>query len=317
MPNDSGVFPAGERSEVTRLALAGLTAPRKTLPPVLFYDQEGCRLFYQITLLPEYYLTRIEMQMLLNWADLMVPDGFRDGSLVEFGGSDETKARFLLDQPERPFVEYVPVDVAGASLRAMKRRMAPTHPWLRVRPVIADFLQPLELPPLREARMGFLPGSTLGNLERAEAIRFLAMARRELHGGWFLLGADLRKAEGILLPAYNDSKGVTARFNLNLLARLNREAGADFDLDGFRHEAIWNDRASRIEMHLVSQREQLVQLDGATIRFAEGETIHTENSYKHTPEALMAIAEAAGWEVRQSWRDPDRWFGIFLLKAVG
>lgn len=317
MPNDSGVFPAGDRSEVTRLALEGLTAPRKTLPPVLFYDQEGCRLFYQITMLPEYYLTRTETRLLESRSGEMIPDRFRDGSLVEFGGSDETKARFLLDQPNRAFGEYVPVDIAGPSLLAMGQRMAATHPWLRVTPVVADFLRPLDLPPLAEARMGFLPGSTLGNLEPREATRFLSAARRELHGGWFLLGADLRKSDGILLPAYNDTAGITAAFNLNMLARLNREAGGDFDLDGFRHEAIWNGRESRIEMHLISRRDQSARLDGTTIRFAEGETIHTENSYKHTPNALVAIAEAAGWKVRGNWADPDRWFGIFLFQAAG
>jgi dimethylhistidine N-methyltransferase len=283
---------------------------------MLFYDDEGCRLFYEITKLPEYYLTRTETALLRSVAPEVVPDGFRDAMLVEFGGSDETKARTLLDQPDTPFTTYVPIDVAEPSLQAMRVRLTETHPGLNVVPIAADFMRPLVLPPLGAYRMGFFPGSTIGNLDPAGAIAFLASARRSLGAdAWFLLGADLRKSPKLLLPAYNDAAGVTAAFNLNLLQRINREVGADFQLENFRHEAVWNDGESRIEMHLISTRDQVVRLAGRIIVFREGESIHTENSYKHTPERLMQIAGKAGWEMRKVWKDHAGLFGVILLRG--
>ena len=291
-----------------RLALAGLTATPKTLPAKLFYDDEGCRLFYEITRLPEYYLTRTETALLQIDRASAVPDGFRDAVLVEFGGSDETKARILLDRPDTPFTTYVSIDVAAPALAAMQARLGETHPDLKVVPIVADFMQPLALPPLGLPRMGFFPGSTIGNLDPAAATRISGGGAgcRWGRDAWFLLGADLRKSPKLLLPAYNDAAGVTAAFNLNLLRRLNREAGADFDLGAFRHDAVWNDRESRIEMHLISTRDQTVHLGGHRIEFSEGESIHTENSYKHTPEKLMDIARSAGWETQQMWKDRCR-----------
>jgi dimethylhistidine N-methyltransferase len=198
----------------------------------------------------------------------------------------------------------------------MQARLAGTHPGLTVVPIVADFMQPLALPPLGSSRMGFFPGSTIGNLDPAAATAFLASARRSLGpGSWFLLGADLRKSPAILLPAYDDAAGVTAAFNLNLLRRLNREAQAKFDLTTFRHEARWNDHASRIEMHLVSTRDQTVQLDRTAIRFREGESIHTENSYKHTQERLIEIARPAGWEAWKVWKDHAGLFGVILFRS--
>ena len=315
MPNDTGFVPH-LRADVMDAALAGLTASPKTLPAMLFYDDEGCRLFYEITRLPEYYLTRTETTLLTAIADSVVPEGFRDAVLVEFGGSDEAKARILLDRPDSPFTTYVTIDVAAASLTAMRARLGEAHPDLAVVPIVADFMQPLRLPPLGSQRMGFFPGSTIGNLDPAAATRFLASARDSLGAdAWFLLGADLRKTPRILLPAYNDSAGVTATFNLNLLRRLNREAGADFALGAFRHEAVWNDRDSRIEMHLVSTRDQTVHLNGQSISFREAETIHTENSYKHTPDRLIEIASRAGWEMQRVWKDHAGLFGVFLFRG--
>lgn len=335
MPNDSGfvapraraedvapearagdVAPEARAEDIVTVALAGLTAPRKTLPAMLFYDDEGCRLFYEITRLPEYYLTRTETALLQQIAPDIVPDGFRDAALVEFGGSDEAKARILLDQPGTPFNTYVTIDVAGPALRAMQARMEDTHPGLTVVPIVADFMQSVVLPPLGPSRMGFFPGSTIGNLDPAAATAFLTGARRSLGAdAWFLLGADLRKSPRLLLPAYNDAAGVTAAFNLNLLRRLNREAGANFELEDFRHEAVWNDHESRIEMHLVSKREQMVVVGGRQITFAEGESIHTENSYKHRPETLVDIARRAGWESRKVWKDHAGLFGVFLFRG--
>lgn len=316
MPNDTGFVPHDLRADVVDAALGGLTASPKTLPAMLFYDDEGCRLFYEITRLPEYYLTRTETELLTSIASSVVPDGFKDAVLVEFGGSDETKARILLDRPDSPFTTYVSIDVAASSLTAMQGRLGDAHPGLAVVPIAADFMQPLRLPPLGAPRMGFFPGSTIGNLDPAAATRFLASARDSLGpDSWFLLGADLRKSPRVLLPAYNDAAGVTAAFNLNLLRRLNREAGADFDLDAFRHEAVWNDAESRIEMHLVSLRDQTVHLGGRRIVFREAESIHTENSYKHTPDRLIEIARRAGWAMQSVWKDKAGLFGVFLFRG--
>ncbi len=315
MPNDPG-FLLRVESETVSLALAGLRKRRKTLPPSLFYDEAGCRLFYEITRLPEYYLTRTEKLLLGSIGEELLPNGFQDGTLVEFGGSDEAKARFLLDLPGR-VRRYIPVDVASPAMAAMAERLGSSHPGLDVVPVVADFMQPLRLPAIEGSRIGYFPGSTIGNLDPAAAVAFLTSARAALGpAGWFLLGADLRKSPKVLVPAYDDAAGVTAAFNLNLLARLNREAGADFVLDNFRHLAVWNDEASRIEMHLVSQRAQTVQVAGETIRFAAGETIHTENSYKHQSETLVALAGEAGWAVERRWTDPKGWFGVFLLRVA-
>nr|WP_294554595.1 L-histidine N(alpha)-methyltransferase [uncultured Rhodopila sp.] len=319
MPNDSGSVPCGLRADVAESALAGLTASPKTLPAKLFYDAEGCRLFYAITKLPEYYLTRTETALLRSLGRSLLPDGLRGAALVEFGGSDETKARYLLDlrdgRGEPVFNTYVPIDVAEAALTELRRRMAVSHPHVTTVPLAADFMTPLRLPPLGRHRLGFFPGSTIGNLDPGAAVGFLAAARDSLGpNAWFLLGADLRKAPEVLLPAYNDAEGVTAAFNLNLLRRLNREAGADFDLRLFGHRAIWNADAGRIEMHLISTRDQTVRVAGRTIMIARDESIHTENSYKFTPRILRDTASAAGWEVQRAWTDPANYFGISLLR---
>jgi L-histidine Nalpha-methyltransferase len=316
VPNDTGFFPRAARADILAAALPGLMATPKTLPAMLFYDEEGCRLFYEITKLPEYYLTRTEMALLPSILPDILPTGLKDGVLVEFGGSDESKARLLLDRPNRPFSTYVPIDVAAGSLDAMSTRMARTHPWLKVLPVVADFMLPLRLPALGGCPMGFFPGSTIGNLSPSDATGFLRAARRSLgKGARFLLGADLRKSPKVLLPAYNDLAGVTAAFNLNLLRRLNREAGADFDLGAFQHNAVWNDGESRIEMHLISTRDQAVRLGGKIILFQEGESIHTENSYKHRPETLVQIASEAGWEILEVFKDHAGLFGVFLFQG--
>jgi dimethylhistidine N-methyltransferase len=319
VPNDPGFAPRAFSADVAESALAGLMASPKTLPAKLFYDKEGCRLFYAITKLPEYYLTRTETALLRSLGRSLLPGGLHDAALVEFGGSDETKARYLLDlcdgRGDPVFNTYVSIDVAETALTELRRRMALSHPHVTVVPIAADFMAPLRLPPLGRHRLGFFPGSTIGNLDPGAAVGFLAAARDSLGPNtWFLLGADLRKGPEILLPAYNDAEGVTAAFNLNLLRRLNREAGADFDLRQFRHRAIWNADAGRIEMHLISASDQAVHVAGQTIMIAREESIHTENSYKFTPAILRDIASAAGWEVQRAWTDPANYFGIFLLR---
>jgi L-histidine Nalpha-methyltransferase len=307
---------------IVEVALRGLLAEPKTLPPTLFYDEEGCRLFYRITGLPEYYLTRTELALLSEIAPQVAAAIRAPAALVEYGASSEAKAAALLDQiganRAAIFATYVPIDVAGTALLAMADRLVAARPGLTVLPVVADFLQPVQLPPAlgRLDRLGFFPGSTIGNLDPAQARRFLAQARGTLgEGARMLVGVDLRKDEALLIPAYDDAAGVTAAFNLNVLRRLNREAHADFNLRGFAHRAVWNDAEGRIEMHLVSLRPQAVHLNGHTIRFAPGETIHTENSYKHTPDGFRAIASAAGWRAERMWTDEGRLFSLHLLSG--
>ncbi|WP_428484022.1 L-histidine N(alpha)-methyltransferase [Rhodopila sp.] len=318
MPNDSGLVRRPGGNDVVDAALSGLMASPKTLPPRLFYDEEGCRLFYEITTLPEYYLTRTEKRLLSDHAREMVPADVANGTLVEFGGSDEDKARYLLDlktERHQPiFKSYVPIDIAAGALAAMQSRLRGSHPRLNVSPIVADFTQPLQLSSPDAPCFGFFPGSTIGNLDPAAAVDFLRSAAASLGGkACLLLGADLRKSPETVLPAYNDSAGVTAAFNLNLLRRLNREAHADFDLTGFRHEAIWNGSASRIEMHLVARRDQVVTVAGHRFAFGRGESIHTENSYKHSPEALISLARTGGWINDKVWTDRAGLFGIFLF----
>jgi L-histidine N-alpha-methyltransferase len=314
--------PAGTTLEpaVVRLALAGLQASPKTLPPQLFYDDEGCRLFYRITGLPEYYLTRTEWSLLTGIA-LRIGWAVRPGAvLVEYGASHEAKAARLL-KARTPlgspaFSAYVAIDVAAAALLAMRERLRKTFPAIPMYPIATDFERSVTLPRqlAGSQRFGFFPGSTIGNLDPDAARRFLATARADLgDGSLFLLGVDLRKPAAELVPAYDDSEGVTAAFNRNLLVRLNREAGADFEPFSFAHRAIWNDAAGRIEMHLVSRHAQTVCVAGREIRFAEGESIHTENSYKYTPDAVRAMVTAAGWTLTDCWFDDERRYGMFLL----
>ncbi len=312
MPNDDGPdHPTDPR--VAAAALAGLRAPRKTLPPWLFYDAEGCRLFYRITELPEYYLTRAERAPLARAADHIAGIMPTGSTLVEYGASDESKALTLLDRDQPVFTRYVPIDVAAGALEAVRQRLRDRLPALAVHPIAGDFMDDIPLPP-GGVRLGFFPGSTIGNLEPDQARAFLRRCRLALGpGARFLLGADVRKDPAILVPAYDDAAGVTAAFNHNLLVRLNREAAANFDLRRFRHRAIWNDAESRIEMHLESLVPQAVTLAGETISFAAGETIHTENSYKHRPEALITLAGQAGWRLDQLWMDPGNRFAVYLL----
>ncbi|MGA9016647.1 MAG: L-histidine N(alpha)-methyltransferase [Acetobacteraceae bacterium] len=300
---------------VADAALSGLLQPRKTLPAKLFYDEEGCRLFGRITELPEYYLTRTERSLLADVAPRVAALVGGPAVLVEYGASDEAKAEFLLR--EGAFRAYVPIDVAEPQLEQMRLRLREKRPDLQVCVVPADFMDVVALPTQVPSlpRLGFFPGSTIGNLDPMEALHFLERARGALgHDSWFLVGVDLRKDPAILLPAYDDAQGVTAAFNLNLLARLNRDSGADFDLSAFAHRVVWNDQESRIEMHLVSLRDQTVRVAGQAIHFASGETIHTENSYKYAPEHFAELAKNAGWHDVELWSDPARLFSLHLLE---
>ncbi len=294
--------------------LAGLTGPRKTLPPKLFYDEAGCTLFGAITRTPEYYLTRTERALLPHVAAALGKRIPPKAMLVEYGASDESKAE-LLFSPLR-IATYVPIDIATSALARLAGRMRIRHPAITVHPVAANFLAPVRLPAATAStlRLGFFPGSTIGNLDHGEAVEFLRRARLALGlGAPLLIGVDLEKPLNILIPAYDDAEGVTAAFNINILVRLNREADADFDPALFRHRAAWNTEFRRIEMHLESRVPQSVRVAGRQIKFAAGETIHTENSHKYSEARFASLAARAGWRVAESWTDPNRLFSVQLL----
>ena len=308
-----------QETDIPAIALAGLTVIPKTLPPFLFYDDAGVALFTKITKLPEYYVTRAERGLLIDTAPQIAALADPGSVLVEYGASDEGKAALLLDAAPDCFAAYLPIDVAGNALDAMAHRLRRSHPNLRVYPYCGDFLRPIGLAATVAGlpRFGFFPGSTIGNLDPDTARTFLAQAAATLGtGAWLIVGVDLRKAENILVLAYDDAAGVTARFNLNLLRRLNREAGANFDLTAFRHRAIWNATEGRIEMHLQSLRAQTVDIAGTHISFAAGETIHTENSYKHTIPGFQALARSGGWSPLHVWTDDHQLFAVHALRAT-
>jgi dimethylhistidine N-methyltransferase len=300
-----------------RALLAGLKASPKSLPCKFFYDEAGSILFDRICELPEYYPTRTELALLearaSEFARLIGPDA----ELVEFGAGAVRKVRLLLDALDRPH-GYLPIDISGDYLQGVADKLDADYPSLRVRPVIADYTKPFALPAKSPGarRVGFFPGSTIGNFQRADAIAFLRMAADKLAGGGLLIGVDLVKDPVILHAAYNDAAGVTAAFNKNILARANAELGANFELAGFAHHAFYDPRAQRIEMHLVSLARQRVHLLGQEILFAEGETTHTEDSHKYTLDGFRALASEAGFTPRAAWTDPDRLFSIHWLEVT-
>jgi len=310
---------SAQREVLVADALAGLSAPRKTLPCKWLYDAEGASLFEAITRLPEYYPTRTETMILAEQGAAIAEAVGPGAAVIEFGPGDGAKAVLLLRALRAP-AAYLPVDIAPEWLEAAASRVAVALPGLPIRPVVADFAGPFELAGRAEGsrvHLGFFPGSTIGNFEPAAAVTFLKRARASLRpGARLLLGADLVKDPAILVAAYDDPAGVTAAFNLNLLARLNREAGADFDLAGFRHRAVWNAALDRIEMHLEALRPQRVRVAGREFRFLAGETIHTESSHKYRPDRLRALAEAGGWKSAAMWTDPDALFSVWLLDAA-
>ena len=293
-------------------ALEGLGAAQKTLPCQYLYDARGSALFEAITDVPEYYPTRTEIGILESSVGDIVAETPSGSVLVEFGSGSSRKTEILLGALDK-LAAYVPIDVSATALADARGRLAARFPRLRVEPVVGDFRDPLVLPDDLGARprLGFFPGSTIGNFRPSEARALLrSMAEALGDGGRLIIGVDLRKATTTLLPAYDDAAGVTSAFNKNLLARANRELGADFDLDGFRHEARFNGAESRIEMHLVSERAQTVRLLGRSFAFRPGESIHTENSHKYTVEAFQALSRDAGWAPRRVWTDGDGLFSV-------
>ena len=307
-------LPDEQTSAFARDAVDDLSQHPKRLSPKYFYDAVGSELFEAITRLPEYYPTRTELGILRKKSReiaAIIPDG---AALVEFGAGATTKVRLLLEN--RSFDAYVPVDISGDFIRAQADALRRDFPKLAVYPLVADFTAPFALPGAIAAmpKVGFFPGSTIGNFEPHEACRFLRSAREILgEGAQMIVGADLEKDERVLYEAYNDAAGVTARFNLNLLVRMNRELGGNFDVSGFTHRAIYNRERHRIEMHLISKKSQTVRMLGTSFSFRRGESIHTENSYKYSIDRFAALARASGWKVRESWTDQAKMFSVHAL----
>ena len=295
--------------------LDGLSRSPKEIPCKYFYDAEGSRLFDAICELPEYYQTRTETALLAAHAGEIAKLAGPGAEIVEFGAGSLKKARLLLDAlaPRA----YTPIDISAKYLAAMTRTLAADYPNLALRPVAADFTAALALPALPGAprRMGFFPGSTIGNFRPDAAVSLLRRMRQALQGGSLLIGADLVKDPARLHAAYNDAAGVTASFNRNLLARANRELGADFDLSGFAHYAPYNPAARRIEMYLVSLKRQSARLPDGMVEFAAGEAIHTEDSHKYSIESFRELAAKAGFSPRAVWSDENRLFSLHWLET--
>lgn len=296
--------------------LACLRERPRRISPKYFYDAEGSLLFDRICELPEYYPTRTELGLLTRHAAQIAQLIGARAEIVEFGAGSLRKIRLLLDALDAP-ARYLPIDISGEHLTACAAALRRDCPGLEVTPVVADYTRRLLLPAVRGAgrRVGFFPGSTIGNFTPDEALRFLTLAAQSLRGGGLLIGADLVKDPAALHAAYNDAQGVTAAFNLNLLARANRELGADFDTGQFAHAAFYNAPLQRIEMHLMSLCAQQVRIGDECFDFAEGESMHTENSCKFTTDSLRALARQAGFEPGPVWTDPQRMFSLHWLRA--
>jgi len=298
--------------------IAGLSLPRKSLPPKYFYDERGCELFEAICRTPEYYPTRTETALMQAKAGAMARRLGPRCAVIEYGSGSARKTRILLDALAP--VAYVPIDIAREQLRSTAAEIARDYPGLEVVAVCADYSRPLALPEIdgiaARRKIVYFPGSTVGNLTPAEAAGFLRNVRTLAGpGGGMLIGVDLRKDAALLNAAYNDRQGVTAEFNLNLLARINRELGAGFELAAFRHQAFYNEPSGRIEMHLLSLRPQRVRIGGRVFQFRAGETIHTENSYKYSVAGFRTLARGAGFEPVECWTDAKRLFAVHYLEV--
>ncbi len=304
---------------LSQVVLEGLQKSRKELPCTLLYDERGSQLFDQICDLEEYYPTRTEMAIMRRHIREITDCVDPKALMIEYGSGSSLKTRLLLDHlPD--LAGYVPIDISTEHLQQSAAQISAAYPHLHVSPVSADFRDPIELPPSCRAiahRVAYFPGSTIGNFHADEAAEFLERVA-DLCGplGGLLIGVDLKKDPTVLHQAYNDQKGVTAAFNLNILVYLNRELGTDFQLDQFRHYAFYNTSAGRIEMHLVSLADQVVHLDDQIIEFKEGESIWTESSYKYTLEAFEALAAGAGFQVNRVWTDADKLFSIQHLTVT-
>lgn len=308
--------PSDPLGEMAQSVIESLSGEPKTLSSRWLYDKRGSELFEEITQLPEYYPTRTETAIFQEHAQSMAEAIGPDAVLVEYGAGALVKTRILLDALERPQA-YAPIDISGPFLAEASARLSGDFPQLEIIPIVGDFTRPLDLSALPgdpERRIGFFPGSTIGNLTDAQIQGFFTAARESLGPrAHFLLGADMKKDPGVLVPAYDDAAGVTAQFNLNLLTRLNRDLDTGFELDAFHHEARWNEAESRIEMHLVAGRRTQAQIDGFVFELETGESIRSEISRKFTLDALDTLLGKAGWKRDTLWQDEKRWFSVLLL----
>src|SRR6266498_6087204 len=310
----SAVPPA--TSDLLSDVIAGLFSNPRTLPCKYFYDERGAALFRKICELPEYYITRTEIDILDRHRAEIASQLGPHIELIGLGTGAGTKTRILIEALERP-AAYIPVDISEKQLRKSTALFGKIFPDLEILPLCADYLQPVVLPSPRHKparNVVYFPGSTIGNFEPDEAVQFLRrVANVCRENGGLLIGADLKKARDVLEAAYNDRAGVTAQFNLNLLERANRELGADFDLDQWRHRAIYNSDAGRIEMHLISEVDQFVHLNEHKFHFGRGEKIITEYSYKYTPDEFATFAAKAGFNFVRMWTDEAGLFGVFYF----
>lgn len=300
-------------SDLLRDVIQGLANNPRAIPPKYFYDQRGSELFDSITKTEEYYPTRKEIKILRENADDIAKRIGTGSLLVEPGGGSCSKVRILLSglQP----CAYVPMDISKDHLWAAAEQMSAEFPWLEIHAACTDFTVNMNLPKDMPVgtRVAFFPGSSIGNFNPSQAVDFLAtIAQMVRVGGYLLIGVDLKKDKDILEQAYNDSSEVTARFNMNLLARINQELSANFNLPAWQHVAFYNDALSRIEMHLKSLQKQTVNIDGQEFHFAKDETIHTENSYKYSVKEFQNIAEQAGFEFEHIWTDDQGYFSVQL-----
>ena len=296
--------------------LAGLAAPIPAIPARWLYDRRGSELFEEITRLPEYYLTRLDTLLLERHSGEIAQRVGEGHAVVEFGSGSSAKTPILL-RAVRP-AAYVPIDISGDFLRESAAALASEFPDLAVLPVEADFMRPIELPEALKAspKLGFFPGSTIGNMIPSTGVDLLRAMRQTLGtGAWLFIGFDRVKDSAELLRAYDDSAGVTAEFNLNLLHRINRELAGDIPVDAFRHRAIWNERLSRIEMHLEATRDVTFELAGTPFSMAQGETIHTENSHKYGERDARLLLLAGGWTPVEEWTDEEARFALVLARA--
>jgi len=304
-------------SEFETDVLAGLSRPQKTLSPRWLYDQAGSHLFELITTLPEYYVTRTEVKILAKVSSEFAAEIGPGATIVEYGAGAAIKVRFLLDALATPY-EYIAIDISREHLGEAVKSIAADYPEITARPVAGDFLTrppDLDLSPAGP-KVGFFPGSTIGNLSDGEIRGFLTGVRGQLGADSYLvLGADLRKSADILIPAYDDAAGVTARFNKNILVRINRELDGTFNLDDFSHQAIWSEEKSRVEMHLAASGDQVFFVAGRQFFMNAGETIHTENSRKFGRQELHDLAGVSGWDMVRYATDDRGYFAVMLLKG--
>ncbi len=296
--------------------LEGLSESPKTLPPKFFYDETGSQLFDEICNLEEYYPTRTEMSILEDYADEISQLCGEDATLIELGSGSSQKIRILLDAM-RPLA-YLPLDISRDHLISSSHQLAKDYPWLEVHAACVDYSTAWKLPYHSDKgrRIAFFPGSSIGNFTPEDACILLKeVAQLVGKGGNLLIGVDRIKDISTLENAYNDAKGVTAQFNLNLLNRLNQELNCNFNIEDFSHRAFFNKQQNRIEMHLISEKEQTVEISGKRFSFRADETLHTENSYKYSYHSFLELADSAGFKCRQHWCDEKQWFSVFLLEV--